>query len=84
VHIQVEYDDHGHITAVIGGVGIHRRDGEEGRLGRFSRTGHHVIEVDSDEVSHERDFSGLRRLVNGYRVAGHPDAPKLVGRAQSS
>ena len=73
MRIQVEYDDDGHITAVAGAIMIEHPDGSISRVGRVSKPGHHLIEVDSDEMSHERDFNGLKKLVNDYLIAGHPN-----------
>jgi hypothetical protein len=84
VRIQLEYNDDGHITAVASAVGIEHPDGSISRLGRVSKHGHHVIEVDSDEMSHAQDIEGLRRLVNDYRIAGHPNDPTLIRRSATS
>ena len=84
MHLQVEYDDDGHITAVAGAVMIEHPDGSISRLGRVSRPGHHVIEVDSDEMSHERDVNGLIRFVKDFRIVGHPSDPKLIRRHVTS
>lgn len=80
MRIQVEYEDNGRITHV-GTVGeIKHSDGSVSRCRLMSRPGRHVVEVDSDEVTHERDVDGLRRVVDIYQIVGHPHDPHLTKR----
>jgi hypothetical protein len=80
VRIQVEYDSDGRITAVAGVVAVEHSDGSVGRASRVPRPGHYVLEVETYEMSHERDADGLRRILDSYGIAGHPHEPKLVKR----
>jgi hypothetical protein len=80
VRIQVEYDGDGRITAVAGVVAIEHSDGSVSRASRVARPSHYVLEVDTDEMSHERDTDGLRRILDSYLIAGHPREPKLIRR----
>ena len=83
MRIQVEYDGDGRITAVAGVVAVEHSDGSVGRASRVARPGHYVLEVETDEMSHERDTDGLARILDSYGVAGHPREPKLIKRDTS-
>jgi hypothetical protein len=80
MRVQVEYDDDGRIISVSGAASGESA-GPGGQVGRVFNRSHHVIEVEAEEMRHERDFDGLRRFVSGHSVEGHPDAPRLVTSA---
>jgi hypothetical protein len=80
MRVQVEYDGDGRITAVAGVIVVEHSDGSVGRASRVVRPGHHVLEVDTDEMRDERDTDGLRRIVDSHYVVGHPREPKLIRR----
>ena len=76
MRIQVEYDENGQIISATGGNPVE----SPGRSGRVATAGHDLVEVEAEEIRHERDFDGLRKVVERYRVAGHPHEPHLVAR----
>ena len=71
MRIQVEHDGAGEIKSVAGA-------GPSVSTGRIARPNHQISVVDTDEVRHEHDFDGLRRLIEGYRITGHPHKPSLT------
>jgi hypothetical protein len=71
MRIQVEYDDNGEIKSVAGA-------GPNVSTGRLPSPNHRIAVVHTEEVRHERDFEGLRKVVEGHRVTGHPHEPRLT------
>ncbi|WP_328395564.1 hypothetical protein [Nocardia sp. NBC_00416] len=80
MRVQVEYDDCGRITAISGAVTVEHAGGDIGRSARFVTPGHHILDVDTDEMADEKDLAGLRRLVTEYSIIGYPDRPRLAQR----
>ncbi len=70
MRIQIEFNDAGEITSVAGA-------GPSVSTGRIARPNHGILVVDTEQVRHEHDFEGLRRIVEEYRVTGHPHQPSL-------
>jgi hypothetical protein len=80
MRILVEYDADGTIQSVAYVQLISTPEGAEVSAQRRPKPGHTIIEVETEEVQHERDVQGLKRLVEGYRVTGHPDQPTLTSK----
>jgi hypothetical protein len=80
MRIQIEHDDSGEIKSVAGPVSVRFSDDSEGTCGRTPSEGHWIVEVEAEEVQHELDFDGFRKVIATYRVAGHPHQPLLVPR----
>jgi hypothetical protein len=78
--VQIEYDDNGEIKSVAGSASIKLPDGSKGMIRRIPRPGHKIAEVEAEDVQHDRDFDGLRRVMESYRVTGHPPKPRLSPR----
>lgn len=70
MRIQIEYNGAGEIKSVAGA-------GPSVSTGRIARPNHKIAVIDAEEVRHEHDFDGLRRVVETYRVTGHPHQPSL-------
>jgi hypothetical protein len=71
MRIQVEYNDAGAIKSVAGA-------GPSVSTGRIARANHKIAVIDIEEVRHEHDFDGLRRIVENYRVTAHPHRASLT------
>lgn len=71
MRIQIEYNDAGEIKSVAGA-------GPSVNTGRIARAHHKIAVIDTEEVRHERDFEGLRRVFESCRVTGHPGRPSLT------
>lgn len=71
MRIQIEYNDAGEIKSLAGA-------GPSVRTGRIARPNHKIAVIDTEEVRHEHDFDGLRRVVETYRITGHPHQPCLT------
>jgi hypothetical protein len=71
MRIQIEYSEDGEIKSVAGAE-------PSTQTGRIARANHKIAVIDTEEVRHKRDFAGLRRVVENYRVIGHPHRPSLT------
>ncbi len=80
MRVQIEFDDNGEIRSVAGPISVKMGDGTEGMVGRSPRSGHSIFEVEVEEVQHEHDFKGLRKVMKSYRVTDHPHKPRLARR----
>jgi hypothetical protein len=77
VRLYIEYTDAGEIKSVGAGGSVKFADGSRGIIGRRPGPDHHMLELETEDVKHERDVEGLRRLVETHRVVGHPKNPRL-------
>jgi hypothetical protein len=75
--VQIEFNGKGQIRSIAGPSSIKMPDGTEARLARVPRKGHGIVELEAEEVKHERDFEGLQKVMKNYRVMGHPKEPRL-------
>jgi len=71
MRIQLEYNDAGEIKSVAGA-------GPSVSTGRIARPHYKIAVFDTEEVRHEHDFDGLRKVVEGHRVIGHPHEARLA------
>jgi hypothetical protein len=68
--IQVEYSDDGTIKSVaLAGPNV--------STARVPRPYHRIAVIEAEDVKHERDFDGLRHIVENHRIVGHPHEPRL-------
>lgn len=71
MRIEIEYNNNGEIVSVAG-------SGPTVNTGRLPRPNHRMLAVEAEEVRHERDLVGLRKIVESYRITGHPHQPCLT------
>jgi hypothetical protein len=74
--VEIEYNEKGEITSVAG-------SGPAVSSGRIARPNHRIVALEVEEIRHERDFEGLRKVVEGYRVTGHPQKACLSRKSPS-
>jgi|RhiMetdeSRZDD1v2_1073273.scaffolds.fasta_scaffold35575_7 hypothetical protein len=76
--VQIEFDESGQIRSIAGVTSIKMPDATEARLARVPRQGHTIVELETEDIKHERDFEGLQKVMKNYRITGHPKEPRLV------
>ena len=78
MRVQIEFDNNGEILSVAYPISIKLPDGSEAMTGRIPKPGLSIVEVEVEDVQHERDWEGLQKVMKSYRVTGHPHEPRLV------
>jgi hypothetical protein len=76
--VQIEYDANGDIRAVAGAGSLAFPDGTEGKVGRIPGADYNIVDLEAKEIQHDRDFAGLKKVMETYRVTGHPHKPRLT------
>ncbi len=70
MRVKIEYEENGRIKSISGA-------GPDVTATRVPRLNHKLVDVEAPDVLHDRDFEGMKKLVENHRVVGHPSEPRL-------